>query len=103
MATLALTQDQCSPRGVTRLDGARGKKQVWHPHVRTWALSEANLLYWRKYLLGLFGAPHSHSSPGELRHPRYAPAQDPSMLRPALLLEQAAYSPENVVADGQTF
>jgi len=22
-------------RGVTRLDGARGKKQVWHPHVRT--------------------------------------------------------------------
>jgi len=23
-------------RGLTRLDGARGKKQVWHPHVRTW-------------------------------------------------------------------
>jgi len=22
-------------RGVTRLDGGRGKKQVWHPHVRT--------------------------------------------------------------------
>jgi len=21
--------------GVTRLDGARGKKQVWRPHVRT--------------------------------------------------------------------
>jgi len=24
-----------SPRGVTRLDGAPGKKQVWRPHVRT--------------------------------------------------------------------
>jgi len=23
------------PRGVTRLDGARAKKQVWRPHVRT--------------------------------------------------------------------
>jgi len=22
-------------RGVTRLDGARGKKQVWSPHIRT--------------------------------------------------------------------
>jgi len=22
-------------RYVSRLDGARGKKQVWHPHVRT--------------------------------------------------------------------
>jgi len=37
-------------RGVTRLDGARGKKQVWHPHVQTWGFSEENLLYWRKYL-----------------------------------------------------
>ena len=27
-------------RGVTRLDGARGKKQVWRPSVRTWPLSE---------------------------------------------------------------
>jgi len=25
-------------RGVTRLDGAWGKKQVWRPHVRTWGL-----------------------------------------------------------------
>ena len=37
-------------RGVTRLDGARGKKQVWRLHVRIWGLSEANVLYWRKYL-----------------------------------------------------
>ena len=27
-----------------------GKKQVWRPHVRTWDLSEANILYWKKYL-----------------------------------------------------
>ena len=31
--------------GVPRLDGARGKKQVWRPHVRTCGLSEANVLY----------------------------------------------------------
>jgi len=37
-------------RGVTRLDGARGKKQVWRPHVRNWGLSEANVLYWWKCL-----------------------------------------------------
>ena len=37
-------------RAVTRFDGARGKKQVWRPHVRTWDLSEANILYWRQYL-----------------------------------------------------
>ena len=37
-------------KGVTRLDGAWGKKQVWRPHVRTWCLSDANWLYWRKYL-----------------------------------------------------
>jgi len=33
-------------RGVTRLDGARGKKQIWRPHVRTWGLLEANVLHW---------------------------------------------------------
>jgi len=32
-------------RGVTRLDGARGKKQVWHPHVQTCGLLEANVLH----------------------------------------------------------
>jgi len=38
------------PRGVTRLDGARCKKQVWCAHVATWSLSQAKVLYWRKYL-----------------------------------------------------
>ena len=37
-------------RGVTRLDSAQGKKQVWSPHVRAWGLSEANVVYSRKYL-----------------------------------------------------
>ena len=35
------------PRGVMRLDCARGKAQVWRP---TWYLSEANFLDWSKYL-----------------------------------------------------
>jgi len=46
-------------RGVTRSDGARGKKQVWRPHARTWGLSEANVLHWSTVLvklLGFFGA-----------------------------------------------
>ena len=49
-------------RGATRLDGARGKKQVWRPHVRNWDLSEVNVLYWRKYLWhcwDLLAPPHS--------------------------------------------
>jgi len=37
-------------RGVTRLDGARGRKPVRRPHDRTRGLSEANLLYLRNYL-----------------------------------------------------
>jgi len=37
-------------RGVARLDGARGKKQVWRPHIGTWGLAVANILYWRKDL-----------------------------------------------------
>ena len=75
-------------RGVTRLDGARGKKQVWGPHVRTWGLSEANVLHLRKYLRRYwtfwcpsqsFRAPRSDSAPRELCPPcppRYAPASN---------------------------
>ena len=36
--------------GVTRLYGARRKKQVWRSHVWNWELLEANLLYWRMYM-----------------------------------------------------
>ena len=57
---------QCS-RGVTRLDGTRGKKQLWRPHVRTWGLSETNVLYWRKHLQYCwdFRRPHGDSAPRE--------------------------------------
>ena len=37
-------------RGVTRLDGAWGNKYVWRSHVRTWGLSEANVLFRKKFL-----------------------------------------------------
>ena len=56
-----------------RLDGARGKKQVWRARVWTWALSEANLLYGRKYFWHFwdftaypqwFGALRNDSAPG---------------------------------------
>ena len=58
--------ENCALRGVTRLDGVRGKKQVWRPQVRTCGLSEANALYWRKYLWHCwdFSAP-----PAGIRHP----------------------------------
>jgi len=76
-------------KSVTRLDGARGKKQIWRPHVRTWGLSEAIVLHWRRYLwhCWAFSAPpavirwpHSDSEPGELCPPcppHYALDQDP--------------------------
>jgi len=49
--TLCFALCSCSDRrGVTTLDGARGKKQIWRPRVRTWGLPEANLLYRSKYL-----------------------------------------------------
>jgi len=32
-------------RGVTRLDGAWGKKQVWRPHVQTLDILEVNVGY----------------------------------------------------------
>jgi len=62
-------------RGVTRLGGAWGKKQVWCSHVRTWGFSEANLLCWRKYLwyfleisapLAVIRRPYKDLVPGEL-------------------------------------
>ena len=33
-----LSKFSATTRGITRLDGARGKKQVWRPHVRAWGL-----------------------------------------------------------------
>jgi len=69
-------------QGVTRLDGARGKQQVWRPHVRTWALLEANVLLKKVLatLLGLFGTPAIIRRPGNfapLAPPRYDSANTP--------------------------
>jgi len=52
------------PRAIT---SARGKKQVWRPHVRTQDLSEANVLYWRKNcgIFVTFRRTCSDSAPGE--------------------------------------
>ena len=59
-------------RGEMRLHGARDKNLVSRPHVRTWALTEVNLQYWRKYLWHFwdfsvppqwFGALRSDSGP----------------------------------------
>jgi len=61
-------------RGVTRLDGARAKKQIWRPHVQTWDPSEANVLCWRKCMWHCW----DFSAPGELRPPW------PSLVTPLL-------------------
>jgi len=54
-------------RGATKLDGARDKKQVWRPYVRTWGLSEANALHWSSCdIVRTFRRPHSDLAPGEL-------------------------------------
>jgi len=42
--------DDLTSRDVPRLDGARGKKQVWQTHVQTWVFLGVKVLYWRKYL-----------------------------------------------------
>ena len=50
-----------------KLDGARSKKQVWRPDVRTWGLSEANVLHWSSCdIVRTFRRPHSNPAPGEL-------------------------------------
>jgi len=64
-------------RGVTRLDGTRGKTQVWRSHCRTWSLSEENLLYWRKCLWhcwDFWASPLVILCP--LSRPRYASAKE---------------------------
>ena len=67
-AELAYIQYRYYCRGVTSLDGGRGKKQVWRPHIQTWNLSKTNLLYWSTCKIVW-----TFSAPGELCPPRYAP------------------------------
>jgi len=60
-------------RDLTRLDGAWNKKKVWRPHIQTWGLWEANILFWKSAygivvsfgppqwfgVRGIFPLPHS--------------------------------------------
>ena len=73
-------------RGATKLDGARGEKQVWRPYVRTWDLSEANVHCTEVLvtLLELFGARQSFRSLIVIRRPGNC-APCPPSLRPWLL------------------
>ena len=58
-------------QGRTEVRCAWGKKEVWRPHVWTWGLSEANVLFWNKCLWHCcdFLAPRSDSAPGGLCPP----------------------------------
>jgi len=72
-------------RGATKLDGARGKKQVWRPYVRTWVLSEANVLHWSSCdIVRTFRRPQSFGALIVIRSPGNC-APCPSSLRPWLL------------------
>ena len=84
-------------RGLERLDGARGEKQVWRPRVRTWGLSETNLATKKVLvtLLGLFGAPRiSDSTLGVLRptSPSLAPPS-PSLAAPLFHMQPSVHKP----------
>jgi len=87
--TLRSKQPLDLSRGVTRLDGARDKKQLWRLRVRTWGLSEANVLYWRKHVWYCwdFHPPavirrlHSNLAPGNCAPLRYAPGSEWSRIR----------------------
>jgi len=57
----------CSVQGCNEvIDGARGKKQVCRPHVRTWGFSEANVLFWKSThdIVGTFWPPAVIRRPG---------------------------------------
>ena len=66
---------------------APGRRSVWRPDVRTWGLSEANVLHWSTVLvtlLGLFGASQSFGAFVVIRRPGNC-APSPPSLRPWLL------------------
>ena len=65
LCDLRFLRDRVWRRAITRLDGARGKKQVWRPHVRNWGLSETNVLHWRMCLWHCW----DFSAPGVIRRP----------------------------------
>jgi len=69
-------------RGVISLDGTRGKKQVWRPHVRievfrkqTYYTEKSTAHGSHLALLAVTRRPHSDLAPGKLCPPRYAPGR----------------------------
>ena len=84
-------------RSSTKLDGARGKKQVWHPRVRTWGLLAANVLHWSSSdIVRTFRRPavirrlHSDLTPGESCP--FPPSLRPWLLRAATRLNKSCYT-----------
>ena len=83
--TQFITEFSVLQPGVQRGQMAPGTRSL-APHVRNWGLSQANVLYWRKYLWycwdffappAVIWRPRNDSAPGELRPPcppRNAPA-----------------------------
>jgi len=80
-------------RGVARLDGARGKKQVWRPMFESQIFRKQfySIEEYSCDIVGIFGAPHSHSAPlVVIRRPVNCAPLPTSALRPwqeYLLLE----------------
>jgi len=79
--TLFLLKHLCRLQGRNEVGWRAGQEASLVPHVRTWGLSEAIVLYWRKYLWhcwdlsvppAVIWGPHSNSSPGVLCPP-YTP------------------------------
>jgi len=56
-----------------RLDDSRIEEQVWRLNVGPRGLSEANVLYWRKYLWRCW----DFRRPGNCGPPRYDPGHGP--------------------------
>jgi len=65
-------------RGVTRSDGARGKSKFGTPMVQFGVFRKQMHCIQESTcdIVGTFGTTRSHSAPGELCPPRYAPGKD---------------------------
>jgi len=73
-------------RGVTRLDGARGKKQVWYPHGRTWEIFRKQMYCIEGSTCDIVGnfrhPPQSFGAPIVIQRPANCSLLAPPSLRP---------------------
>jgi len=75
--TTHTAQRRSYERNVTRGYEQRHNEVRWHPgqeaslaaHVRSWGLSETNVLYWKKYMWVLWHCWNLLGSPAVIRHP----------------------------------